>query len=68
MIHCLDAGQLKEDGVQDHLAELAQIPQIKMVVSIDHFAACRLWNNQQLDKLGFYTMQVDTLMPYEKEM
>ena len=26
----------------------------------------RLWNQQQLDKLGFYFMRVDTYLPYEK--
>lgn len=68
IIHCLDAGQLKEDGVQDHLAELASISQVKMVISLDHFASSRLWNNSQLDKFSFYSLHVDTMMPYDKEM
>jgi hypothetical protein len=68
VIHSLDSGQLKEDGVQDLLAELASIQQIKMIVSLDHFASSRLWNNQQLDKFGFYTLQIDTFMPYIKEI
>ena len=46
MIHSLDQGQLKSDETQEHLSELATIPQISMVISVDHIGAARMWNDQ----------------------
>jgi hypothetical protein len=50
----MDIGPLKSDESQDLLAELATIPQISLIVSVDHIAVTRLWNDSQLDKFNFY--------------
>lgn len=54
VIHSMDAGQLKSEDSQDLLAELASAPFIHLIVTVDHLAANRLWNNTQMDKFGFY--------------
>ena len=41
----MDIGALKSEDCQEQLAELATVPQISMVVSVDHIGAPRLWND-----------------------
>ena len=67
VIHSLDAGQMRSEENQDLLADLASTPFIHLIVSVDNMNSNRLWNGQQLDKLGFYFQRMDTYLPYEKE-
>ncbi len=56
VIHSMDMGQLVSEESQDLLAELATIPGFQLVVSVDHLAVGRLWNQSQLDKFKFYSV------------
>ena len=38
-----------------------------MIVTVDHMGAGRMWNDVQLDKWNFYSVQLDTYLSYEKE-
>ena len=63
----MDAGYLKNEDCQDYLSELASIPQVQMIISIDHMGASRLWNDTHLDKMNLYCIQLDTFLPFDKE-
>lgn len=54
IIHSMDIGPMKTDEAQDLLAELATIPQLSIICSMDHICSSRLWNDCQLDKFNFY--------------
>ena len=45
VIHSMDIGVLKQDESQDLLSELAAIPQISLIVTVDHIGITRLWND-----------------------
>ena len=68
VINSMDIGPLKSDDSQDLLAELATIPQISLIISVDHIAVSRLWNDSQLDKFNFYMQQLDTFIGYDLEV
>ena len=67
VIHSMDAGQFKNEDCQSYIAELAEIPQIKLIVSVDHQASGRMWSETHLDKLNMYSVQIDTFLQYDKE-
>ena len=54
VIHSLDAYNMKESAFMDVLSELATIGQIKFIITVDNFAAGRIWSSEQLDKLDLY--------------
>ena len=62
VIHSMDAGQFKNEDCQSYIAELAEIPQIKLIVSVDHQASGRMWSETHLDKLNMYSVQIDTFL------
>jgi hypothetical protein len=64
VIHSLDACNMKESAFMDVLSELATIGQIKFIITVDNFAAGRIWSSEQLDKLALYCIKADTFTPY----
>ena len=46
VIHSLDACNMKEPAFMDVLAELATIGQIKFIITVDNFAAGRIWSSE----------------------
>ena len=52
----MEQGALKNEDCQDYLADLASIPQISFIISVDHIASTRLWNEKHLDQFNFYSM------------
>ena len=67
VIHSMDIGVLKQDESQDLLSELAAIPQISLIITVDHIAITRLWNDSQLDRFNFYSVQMDTFQSFGSE-
>ena len=67
VIHSMDIGVLKQDESQDLLSELAAIPQISLIITVDHIGITRLWNDSQLDRFNFYSVQMDTFQSFGSE-
>ena len=63
----ISIGVLKQDESQDLLSELAAIPQISLIITVDHIGITRLWNDSQLDRFNFYSVQMDTFQSYGNE-
>ena len=63
----MEAGMLKNEECQDYLSELACISQIKLMITVDHLQTARLWNDSQLDKFNYYTVELNTFIYYDKE-
>lgn len=68
IVHSMDMGQLKGPEWQEMLAELAAIPAIKLIVTVDNCKSGVLFTDHQLDLFNFVCVQADTFQPIEDEL
>ncbi|TNV78862.1 hypothetical protein FGO68_gene498 [Halteria grandinella] len=67
LIHSLDIGALKNDEFQQQIAEIAEIPYVSLIVSVDHIKAGMMWSEQMIDRFNFMALQVNTFADYDVE-
>lgn len=67
IIHNIDGEQLRNVQSQNALCQLAAIPQVRLVCSVDHINAPLLWDSSRMDCLSFLWHDVTTFEPYDVE-
>jgi origin recognition complex subunit 2 len=67
LIHNIDGPALRNLKAQTILSQLAAIPQIHFVASVDHINACQLWDASMKTKLNWVWHEVHTYDRYVEE-
>lgn len=67
VIHNIDGEQLRSIQAQNALSQLADIPNVGLICSVDHINAPLLWDAARKDKLSFVWHDVTTFEPYDVE-
>ena len=67
VVHNIDGPTLRGEKAQGLLAQLAAVPEVRLVCSIDHINAPLLWDQQKLSKFNFVWFDATTFVPYSEE-
>ena len=67
VVHNIDGPTLRGEKAQGLLAQLAAVPAVRLVCSIDHINAPLLWDQQKLSKFNFVWFDATTFVPYSEE-
>ena len=67
LVHNIDGASLRNEIQQQALAQLASIPQIHLVASVDHILSGWLWDEALLNQFNFIHHDCTTYAAYERE-
>uniref|UniRef100_A0A0A9Y4Q3 Origin recognition complex subunit 2 n=1 Tax=Lygus hesperus TaxID=30085 RepID=A0A0A9Y4Q3_LYGHE len=67
LVHNLDGEVLRVEKTQAVLANLASLPKIHLIASIDHINAPLLWDQNKLSQFNFIWEDATSFLPYFEE-
>ncbi len=67
VVHNIDGLNLRGEKAQGVLAQLASIPRVHLVCSVDHINAPLIWDQQKISKFNFVWFDSTTFLPYSEE-
>ncbi|XP_061090987.1 origin recognition complex subunit 2 [Conger conger] len=67
IIHNIDGPMLRNEKTQQTLGQLASIPNIHMVASIDHINAPLVWDQPKMSLFNWLWYETTTYLPYVEE-
>ncbi|XP_074858237.1 origin recognition complex subunit 2 isoform X2 [Carettochelys insculpta] len=68
LIHNLDSKMLRGDKSQQILAQLASLPNIRLIASIDHINAPLMWDHAKQSLYNWLWYETTTFSPYLEEI
>ncbi|TMW60985.1 hypothetical protein Poli38472_014446 [Pythium oligandrum] len=68
VIHTLDGIGLRDPELQSCFAQLATVPFIRIIASVDNMNAPALWSEADAHRFRWLHYRVDTLRPYAREI
>ncbi|KAL1132700.1 hypothetical protein AAG570_010652, partial [Ranatra chinensis] len=67
IIHNLDGSMLRNDKSQAVLSQLAKIPKLHLLASVDHINCPLLWDQSKLSNYNFAWEDASSFLPYTEE-
>jgi len=67
VLHNIDGQQLRSPEAQALLGELAAMPRVHLVASVDHVNAPLLWSKREAARFNFVWQEATTFAPYKYE-
>jgi len=67
VLHNIDGQQLRSPEAQALLGELAAMPRVHLVASVDHVNAPLLWSKREAARFNFVWQETTTFAPYKYE-
>ncbi|XP_076879701.1 origin recognition complex subunit 2 [Brachyhypopomus gauderio] len=67
IVHNIDGPMLRGDKTQQALGQLASIPNMHLLASIDHINAPLVWDHSKMSTFNWLWYETTTFMPYSEE-
>ncbi|XP_055678730.1 origin recognition complex subunit 2 isoform X2 [Lutzomyia longipalpis] len=67
IVHNLEGAMLRNGKAQTVLSQIAKIPSIHLIASIDHINTALLWDHSKLSNYNFTWWDVTSMLPYTEE-
>ncbi|GAB0091895.1 Origin recognition complex subunit 2 [Sergentomyia squamirostris] len=67
LVHNLEGAMLRNSKAQTVLSQLAKIPNVHLIASMDHINTALLWDHSKLSNYNFTWWDVTSMLPYTEE-